>query len=273
MDETSFCPRVTLRRCDKRAIRIQGTPDIKKLGYSKLVIRHDPEPALTSVAEAVKNGFEGTLIIEKSPKGVKESTGEIERAVQTLEGQARTFRATLESNYGEKLPDDSPILTWLVEHYASTVYNLFFRSTELQDGETPYSRLRGREWKVAIPPFGEAIEYLKRGHKFEAQWTKGIFLGVKDSATEKIVGAATGVYTVQSIRRKPEEDRYDSALLKSITGIPWNPQATREEPAITAPREPVIASPSGEALVQPPTGVETGLKSRTSEVKKKRIQG
>ena len=31
---------------------------VKKLGYSKLVIRHDPEPALTSVVEAVKNGFE-----------------------------------------------------------------------------------------------------------------------------------------------------------------------------------------------------------------------
>ena len=42
--------------------------DVKKLGYSKLVIRHDPEPALTSVVEAVKNGFEGTLIIEKSQR-------------------------------------------------------------------------------------------------------------------------------------------------------------------------------------------------------------
>ena len=245
--------------------------DIKKLGYSKLIIRHDPEPALTSVVEAVKNGFEGTLIIEKSPKGVKESKGEIERAVQTLEGQARTLRAAIESNYGEKLPDDSPVLTWLVEH-ASTVYNLFFRSTELQDGKTPYSRLRGREWKVAIPPFGEAIEYLKRGHKFEAQWTKGIFLGVKDTTTEKIVGNSTGVFTVQSIRRKPEEDRYDSELLKSITGIPWDPQAIREEPAIAAPREPVIASPSGEALVQPPAIDDKKRKLRRLYITKKDLE-
>ena len=121
-----------------------------------------------------------------------------------MEGQARTLRAAIESNYGEKLPDDSPVLTWLVEH-ASTVYNLFFRSTELQDGKTPYSRLRGREWKVAIPPFGEAIEYLKRGHKFEAQWTKGIFLGVKDTTTEKIVGNSTGVFTVQSIEESQKK--------------------------------------------------------------------
>ena len=108
--------------------------DIKKLGYSKLIIRHDPEPALTSVVEAVKNGFEGTLIIEKSPKGVKESKGEIERAVQTLEGQARTLRAAIESNYGEKLPDDSPVLTWLVEH-ASSLQSVFriYRTSRRKD--------------------------------------------------------------------------------------------------------------------------------------------
>ena len=135
-----------------------------------------------------------------------------------MEGQARTLRDAIESSYGEKLPDDSPILTWLVEH-ASTVYNLFFRSTELQDGKTSYSRLRGREWKVAIPPFGEAIEYFKRGHSLRPNGLRVIFLGVKDGTTEKIVGTATGVYTAQSIRRKPEEDRYDSALLKSITVI------------------------------------------------------
>ena len=133
---------------------------------------------------------------------------------------------------------------------------------------------------------------------------------MKDTTTEKIVGNSTGVFTVQSIRRKTEENRYDSELLKSITGIPWDPQAIREEPAIAASREPIIASPSGEALVQPPaiddkkrklrrlyiakkdlekfgytagcpacdatqigtpTGVETDLKS-TSEEKKKRTQ-
>ena len=59
---------------------------------------------------------------------------------------------------------------------------------KLDDGKTPYSRLRGREWRVAISPFGECIEFMRRGHKFESQWAKGIFLGVKDNTTEKIVG-------------------------------------------------------------------------------------
>ena len=43
-------------------------------------------------------------------------------------------------------------------------------------------------WRVSLPPFGETIEFLKRGHKFEARWHQGFFLGVKDNTTEKIAG-------------------------------------------------------------------------------------
>ena len=45
-------------------------------------------------------------------------------------------------------------------------------------------------------------------------------MGVKDSATEKIVGNAPCVFTVHSIRRKSREDRCNLELLQ--------PQATRE---------------------------------------------
>ena len=84
----------------------------------------------------------------------------------------------------------------------------------------------GREWRVSLPPFGETIEFLKRGHKFEARWHQGIFLGVKDN-TEKIVGNASGVFTVQSIRRRSADDRYDVETLMSVTGVPWDPHATK----------------------------------------------
>ena len=77
---------------------------------------------------------------------------------------------------------------------------------------------------------------------------------------------------MQSIRRKPEEDRYDSALLKSITGIPWDPQAICEEPAIAASREPIIAGPSGEALVQPPAIDDKKRKLKRLYVTKKHLE-
>ena len=110
--------------------------DLKKFGYPKMVMRYDPEPALNSIVEAAKNGFDKQLVLEKVPKGVSESKGEIERAVQAIESQSRTLRSALETSYGRKVPDDHPVLTWLVEH-ASTTYNLFHRSLEVKDGKTP----------------------------------------------------------------------------------------------------------------------------------------
>ena len=209
--------------------------DLKKLGHPKMVMRYDPEPALNSVVEAAKNGFDKELVLEKVPRGVSESEGEIERAVQTIESQSRTLRSALETRYGRKVPDDHPVLTWMVEH-ASTTYNLFHRSLEVKDGKAPYSRHSGREWKESLPPFGETIEFLKRGHKFEARWHQGIFLGVKDNTTEKIVGNASGVFTVQSIRRRSADDRYDVETLMSITGVPWDPQATKSGTSSELPR-------------------------------------
>ena len=41
--------------------------DLKKLRYSKMVVRYDPKPALQAVVESAKNGFQGQLILEKIP--------------------------------------------------------------------------------------------------------------------------------------------------------------------------------------------------------------
>ena len=104
--------------------------DLKKFGYPKMVMRYDPEPAPNSVVEAAKNGFDKQLVLEKVPKGVSESKGEIERAVQAIESQSRTLRS---------------------------------------------------------------------------------------------------VFTVQSIRRKSADDRYDVETLMSVTGVPWDPQASKRD--------------------------------------------
>ncbi len=108
----------------------------------------------------------------------------------------------------------------MVEH-AGTLRNLFHRSAEIKDGKTPNSRHRGCEWRVSFPPSGETTDFLKGSHKFESRWQQGVFLGVKGNTTEKIVGNASGVFTVQSIKRKSGEDRYNLETLQSVTGLPW----------------------------------------------------
>ena len=95
--------------------------DLKELGYPKMVMCYDLEPALNSVVEAAKNGFDKELVLEKVPRGVSEPRGEIERAVQTIESQSRTLRSALDTSYGRKAPDDHPVLTWLNMQASRTI--------------------------------------------------------------------------------------------------------------------------------------------------------
>ena len=45
------------------------------------------------------------------------------------------------------------------------------------------------------------------------------------------MGNASGVFTVQSIRRRSADDRYDVETLMSVTGVPWDPQTTKLDEA------------------------------------------
>ena len=87
---------------------------------------------------------------------------------------------------------------------------------------TPFQRINGKIWKVQLPPFGESVEFKKNTrHKLESRWERGVFIGVRTESTEKIVGTPQGVFVVQSVRRLPEDQRYNSSDLASIVGLPW----------------------------------------------------
>ena len=58
--------------------------DLKKLGYPKMVMPYDPEPAFNSVVEAAKNGFDKELVLEKVPRGVSSQKGKLKEQSKPL---------------------------------------------------------------------------------------------------------------------------------------------------------------------------------------------
>ena len=58
--------------------------DLKKLGYPKMVMRYDPEPALNSVVEAAKNGFDKELVLEKVPEVFQNPKGKLREQSKPL---------------------------------------------------------------------------------------------------------------------------------------------------------------------------------------------
>ena len=60
--------------------------NLNSLGYKKLILKTDQEPAIVDLAKEVKDNFTGDIIPENSPVGESQSNGFIERMIQSLEG-------------------------------------------------------------------------------------------------------------------------------------------------------------------------------------------
>jgi hypothetical protein len=83
--------------------------NIRRLGRKRLVLRTDQEPALVDLAEAVKEGRTDPTTIEHSPAGESQSNGFIERAIQTVEEQVRTYKLGLEERVKLTIPNAHPL--------------------------------------------------------------------------------------------------------------------------------------------------------------------
>ena len=93
-----------------------------------------------SPSVTVKNGWHGEIVPEASPMGESKSNGEVDRAVQSVYGLARTLKEFLEQKSGIALESRSPLLAWLVEHCSNLLQ--LFRKGEPHDVHTAYMRLK-----------------------------------------------------------------------------------------------------------------------------------
>ena len=124
-------------------------------------------------------------------EGHEKSNREAEREVGMIAGHARTLREFVEFHRGRRILDNHPLLAWLVD-YCGTLITLFSNG-EPTDGMTPLQRMKGKPWRIAVPPWGEKIEYKRRSKdKWHGRCRPGILPGVKRETTERICGDAEG---------------------------------------------------------------------------------
>ena len=81
---------------------------LDSMGYNRLVMKSDQEPAISELKDVVKRSRAEEIIMEESPVEDSRSNGFIERAVQEVQGQIRVMKSALEGRYSTEVLPDHP---------------------------------------------------------------------------------------------------------------------------------------------------------------------
>jgi hypothetical protein len=190
-----------------------------------IIVKTDQENAIRFLVDDVCAARTGArTIAEMVPKGSKGSNGIVERAVQSVEMCLRTLKSSLDERMRCRISVLHPINTWLCE-YVSYMMN---RMEVGSDGKAPYERIKGKRCEVPGLEFGERVLYKhhggKRMEKINPRWGFGMFVGVRARSNELVVidGEVSKVVFVRTVRRVPQEQRWDIKHLEWVVMVPWN---------------------------------------------------
>ena len=198
--------------------------DIELLGYKKIVLRSDGEPAIVALKEAVRRETEVEIVMETTPVDDHQANGVVESAVRQVQGQFRAMKDALDSRYKTRVGGDHPAIPWLVTHAASVIT----RMRKDSEGFTAYRRWKGRAFNRPVTEFGECVLYLPAKtagrDKFDVRWQEGIWLGVRLESGESVIGTNEGVVKARDFRRKSDEnERWNVERFNQFVGVPWEP--------------------------------------------------
>ena len=174
--------------------------DIEWLGYTRIILKSDGEPAIVRllketlrVAKTVVTDQDKAVVMdqvtqEHPPRYDSRSNGSVENGVRLVKGHLRTMKSCPEMKIRKKIPEQHPLMSWLVEH---TAWLLTVRLRG-EDGKTAYERVRGRPFTKRLTDFGEEVLYKlpSKGPEADARgtleprWKRGCMLGFSRSTNE-----------------------------------------------------------------------------------------
>ena len=96
-----------------------------------------------------------------------------------------------------------------------------------KDGKTSHERIRGRACNKPLAIFGEKVLYLPlksvetKATKDEPKMKYGICLGIIDRTEEVLIGTERGVVKCRTVKRLPENQKWDAELVSKMQGVVW----------------------------------------------------
>jgi hypothetical protein len=200
--------------------------DLKWLGCQKISLRSDNEKAILKLLEHAVT--EARLEIPKVDQIIQEhpntydsaGNGEVEVAVKTVTGLLRTNKIDLEKRIGTAVPQSHPLFSWLVG-YCAWIHNI---RTKGADGLTAYQRVRSRDFKKRLVPFGELVfvhlpikgPERREGGALDPRAVEGLLIGYGTDSHSYIVYVNGDVNQYRSIYRMPLSRRWSAEKLERM---------------------------------------------------------
>ena len=122
----------------------QTFEDLNTVGLrnDRIIIKSDQEASANDIVREIskRRASEYGTGLENSAIGDSNSNGTVERAIQDMEGQARTLRSALEERVATPVRLASPVVPWLVRHAAC----LITRCRVRPNGRNSFQLMKGR---------------------------------------------------------------------------------------------------------------------------------
>ena len=208
--------------------------DLHNSGMQNLTwhVKIDQEPSIVALQAALQAEYPNQIIPTNSPVGECACNGRAENAIRRLQEKIRALRNQVECGIRDKVPDNSPIMAWLVRWVAEVLS----KYSVGDDNKSPYQRIRKEDCVVPLVPFGESVMYLPlrtvRNTKGEAAKRPGVWLGVNERTEETLIGTKHGVVKCRTVSRLAGSDQWSRSAVMEMKGLPWEPVPGRPGPHI-----------------------------------------
>ena len=222
-----FAHTVPVKGADEEGFAVKAiVDDVKWLGYSKLVLKTDNEPAILKLLQESLRDLrvEGIdqVMAENSPEYDPQSNGSAEVGVKLVKGMVRTMRSGLERELGFRVPARHPLVSWIVRHAANTLT----WTVKGHDGMSAYQRVRGKPFRTKLLTFGEQCRYKVRSHEPLSpsgdgkRFHLGTYVGIDRRTEQYMIHYGDGIAYARTIFRVPEGNKWDKDELAKIKATP-----------------------------------------------------
>jgi len=238
-----FAHAVTKKGIDEKRFSVNAVvDDVLWLGYAKVILKSDNEPAIVKLLKEALATLKVSGVDqageEHSPPYDSQANGSVENAVKLVKCRMRTLKLCLERRIGKRIPPKHPIMSWLAPHAAAI---LRYRSRG-DDGKTPYERIRLRPFNSKLIGFGERCSFKIRSKENtddEHRWHQGIFLGICPSTGQYILHCAEKnvIKMARTIKCLPDQAKWNAANIESVRTSPFD-LAKVTEPGVVLQERP-----------------------------------